>query len=224
MTKTVLLASAAIFALSAGASAATHPTAVATHAQAHQIVSAAPGSTTLYDQNNNDNGVGLVSQNFESTFDAYDAQAADDFQVPSGHKWKVKEVDVTGVYFNGSGPATSVNIFVYKNKGGLPNGAPKVECDNLNIAQDNGGSFVIKIPKSCKISLKAGTYWLSVQANLAFSQGGEWGWEGNAVQTGNAYAWQNPGGGFGLCTTWGTECLGYGPDFMFALKGKDAVL
>ncbi len=223
MTKTVLLASAAILVMGGAASAATHPSLVA-HVPAHHVVSGvAPGSTTLYDQNGNDNGVGLVSQNFESTFDAYDAQAADDFQVPSGHKWKVKEVDVTGVYFNGYGPATSVNIFVYKNKGGLP-GSLKTECDNVNIANDAGGSFTIKLPKSCKISLKAGTYWLSVQANLAFSQGGEWGWEGNSVQTGNAYAWQNPGGGFGLCTTWGTECLGYGPDFMFALKGKDATL
>jgi hypothetical protein len=220
MTKTVLLASAAIFVMGGAASAATHPGLVA-HVPAHQIVSAAPGSTTLYDQNNNDNGVGLVSQNFETTFDAYDAQGADDFKVPTGHKWKVKEIDVTGVYFNGYGPATSVNVFVYKNKGGLPSGAPKVECDNVSVGS-NTGSFAIKLPKSCKISLKAGTYWLSVQANLAFGAGGEWGWEGNAVQTGSAYAWQNPNGGFGLCTTWGTECLGYGPDFMFALKGKDA--
>ncbi|HEV8692354.1 MAG TPA: hypothetical protein VGQ91_18760, partial [Ideonella sp.] len=37
---------------------------------------------TLYDQNNDDNGIGIVSQNFEATFDAYDAQGADDFAVP----------------------------------------------------------------------------------------------------------------------------------------------
>jgi hypothetical protein len=222
--KTVLLASAAIFAMSAGASAATHPGAVA-HVTAHHIVSGvAPGSTTLYDQNGNDNGVGLVSQNFESAFDAYDAQSADDFKVPSGHKWSIKEVDVTGVYFNGYGPARDVNVFVYKDKKGLP-GKLVQECDNAPITSDNGGSFVIKIPKSCKIHVKEGTYWLSVQANLDFGAGGEWGWEGNSVQTGNPYAFQNPGNGFATgCTTWGSECLGYGPDFMFALKGKDATL
>jgi hypothetical protein len=43
------------------------------------------------------------------------------------------------------------------------------------------------------------------------------------VQNGNGAAWQNPGGGFGVCPNWASleGCLGYGPDLLFALKGKD---
>jgi len=227
MNKSVLLATAAVFALSGGlasAAGASHPTAVV-HAKAHRFISGSPGSVTLYDQNGNDGGTGVTSQNFETTYDAYDNQGVDDFSVPAGHKWSIKEVDVTGVYYNGSGPAVSENVFFYKNKGGLP-GKLVAECDSV-VGNDNFGSFVIKLPKDCAPKLKEGNYWVSVQVNMDFGNGGQWGWEINSVQNGNLAAWQNPGDGFASgCTTWGTleSCLGFGPDYMFALRGKDATL
>jgi len=233
MTKTVLLAGVAALALSGTAFAgASHPGAVA-HGLAHQVIKGAePGSVTLYDQTGNDSGIGIVSDNFDSgSFDNYDDQAADDFSVPAGHTWKIKEVDAIGVYFNGSGPQDGVNLFLYKNKHGLPSGAPLVECDNLTPT-DNFGSFTIKVPKSCKLHAKGGTsgktYWLSVQANMNFVGGrGEWGWENQTTSEGNPAAWQNPGGGFSStgCTVWKQEnqCIPDGQgDHMFALKGKDA--
>ena len=71
---------------------------------------------------------------------------------------------------------------------------------------------------------KPGTYWVSVQANMDFALGGEWGWETSTVTNGSPAAWQNPGDGFGTgCTSWGVEivCVPVGgPDKMFALKGK----
>ncbi len=186
---------------------------------------------TLYDQNDNDEGIGTVSQNFESSFDQYDSQGADDFIVPSGAKWRVSEIDVTGVYFNGAGLAVSENVYFYKDLGGLPSTVVHAYPDLLGV--DNGaGSFVITLPgKGAK--LKAGHYWVSVQVNMDFSKGGEWGWEKQSTVELNRAAWQNPGNGFGTgCTTWGIEndCLGLGPnlpptigetgDHMFALKGK----
>jgi hypothetical protein len=174
----------------------------------------------LYDQSANDSGIGIVSQNFEASFDVYDAQAADDFTVPSGKTWKVTEVDALGVYFNGSGPAASEHVTIYKNKGGKP-GAVVADYPALT-GTDNFGSFAIKLPKALK--LKNGTYWVSVQANMDFGAGGEWGWENQTTVEGKAAVWQNPGDGFGTgCTSYTTEsvCIPDGQgDHMFILKGK----
>jgi len=226
MTKSVLLATAAVFAMSAGiaSAAGTHPSATTagSHVKAQPLKAHGPAGV-LYDQNNNDGGIGIVSQNFEVTFDAYDAQPADDFVVPEGHKWKVSEVDVTGVYFNGSGPAVSENVTFYKDKGGHP-GKVVAEYDGV-AGVDSFGSFAISIPKT---KLKAGHYWVAVQANLDFQAGGEWGWENQSTSEGTATQWENPGDGFATgCTTWAQEnvCIPDGQgDHMFALRGKDAVL
>ena len=91
---------------------------------------------------------------------------------------------------------------------------------------DNGtGSFNIMLPKT---KLKGGTsgtqYWVSVQANMDFEVGGEWGWENQTTVVGTAAVWENPGNGFATgCTTYTTEttCIPDGQgDHMFAIKGK----
>lgn len=227
MNRTVLLASAAILAVSFGGAAsankASHPGVAGPKGNfVHQTIFKTPkGSKTLYDQTDADSGVGIVSDNFDSgTFDSYDNQGADDFTVPSGHKWTITEIDAPGVYFNGSGPQDGVNVFVYKNKKGAP-GKTVAEVDNITPT-DNGGSFSID---TGGIKLKAGSYWVSVQANMNFTGGeGEWGWETSATLHGNPAMFRSAGG-FG-CTNWDTlvNCIGsygQGPDFMFELKGKD---
>ena len=200
MRKTALLAAAAALALSAGSgtlAAERHisPTSAGSQAKARLVISG--GSTTLYDQNSNDAGAGVVSQNFETEFDAYDSQAADDFVVPAGQVWVVSEVDVTGVYFSGSGPAVSENVFFYKDKRGLPD-REIGSCIGI-VGKDTFGSFAI----SCKKRLRAGHYWVSVQVNMDFSAGGQWGWDASTVAHGKfPDQWQNPGGGFGICPSW----------------------
>ena len=211
--KQLVLASAAVLALAAGAASAA-PTAAG-----HGKVVAPPAVTagTIYSNNKTDSGIGIVSQNFESSFDIYDARAADDF--PIKKKAVVSEVDVTGVYFNGSGPARDENVTFYKDAGGLPGAVVK---DYTGVAgADSFGSFKIKVPKT---KLKKGTYWVSVQANMDFAVGGEWGWENNLETTGAPAAWENPGGGFGVgCATYTNEatCIPDGQgDHMFSLIGK----
>jgi hypothetical protein len=195
------------------AMAASHP-ALFSHRQAHRFVSGPPaGSKTLYDQNKDPSGTAILSDSFDGGSD--NPEAADDFAVPLGHTWLIKEVDVTGVYFNGSGPANSENIFFYKDKGGLP-GTLVTECDNQNGTGNGTGSFAIVLSKACKAKLRGGkTYWVSVQANMDFNGGGEWGWELSLDTSGNQAAWQDQGGG--NCQIW---CHIDG-DLMFALKGKD---
>lgn len=177
--------------------------------------------TTLYDQTGNDSGAGLVSQNFESSFDIYDATAADDFVVPDGNKWKIKEIDVVGTYFNGSGPARSLNIAVYKTRNGLP-GKKVAEYDDIT-GEDDLGSFRVTLPKPLK--LKPGQYWVAASANMDFGSGGEWGFETGTLVINDEAVWENPGGGFGVgCTTWTpvSQCVPQiTGDLLFALKGSN---
>jgi len=224
MSKTVLLAAAStlVLCLTGAANAANAP---ATHVKAapHRIIGSTPGSVTLYDQTSAVLYNAISSQNFESSFDIYDDQAADDFAVPSGHTWKVKEVDVLGVNFGGF-PANSEHVIFYKNSGGVPGGV-QADCGDLNGSTgDNGQSYSIKIPKACKAKMKGGnTYWVSVIANQNFGSDSQWFWSGNSSANGAHGQWQNPGGGFGICPTWcdDSNVFGYSADLAFTLKGKD---
>jgi hypothetical protein len=175
---------------------------------------------TIYGQRDNDNGIGIVSQNFEASFDAYDSQGADDLKIKN--KGVVKEVDVDGVYFNGAGPANSVHVTFYKNSASGP-GAVVKDVPSATYTDVTGtGTFKIKVPKTV---LKKGHYWVSVYVNMDFGTGGEWGWNTNNTVRLRPSMWQNPGNGFSTgCTTWGvtTTCIpaGEGGDFSFALIGK----
>jgi hypothetical protein len=224
MTKmtTILLGTVAAVALagtaSAGVTVVHHGKVPVAH---HAPINRA--NTVLYDQHGTDSGIGIVSQNFESSFDAYDSQAADDFTVPAGAKWKIKEVDATGVYFNGSGPATSETVTFYKDKHGRPG---KTVGSFTATGADSFGSFQIDLGAGQAVRGGSGgrTYWVSVVANLDFFAGGEWGWENQTETVGNPAQWQNPGGGFGVCPTWGDEnvCIPDGQgDHMFTISGKD---
>jgi hypothetical protein len=184
-------------------------------------VGAAPqsiGGEVIYDQNDNDTGTAVSSQNFETEFDAYDNSGADDFTL-TATRTKVTHVVVTGTYYNGYGPAVSETVTFYKDAGGLP-GARITR--RTRTGTDSAGSFVIRLGKRGP-RLHAGTYWLGVVVNMDFYAGGQWGWETRTVQSGNPAAWRNPGDGFGTgCKRWGVmnKCLpGYGLDFMFKLTG-----
>lgn len=230
MTRIALLCSASAF-IASGAAFAERPIHPVVHARGdvHRVIAAAPGSTTLYDQNDEDNGMAIPSENFGHGFDSFDSSGADDFSVPAGHTWKIRQVEVTGVYGQGtSNPAQSENVLFYTDNKGLP-GNLIAECDNLEGA-DNQGSFAIKLPKSCKVRLKGGKrFWISVVANENNACCTLWFWETRDVLSNNPAAWENPNDGYSTgCTSWGvmTSCIGKygeGPDFMFSLKGIDVV-
>ena len=227
MKKSAFLGSAAVVALSAGTGLAATPSAVA-HAIPHKVISHTPGLTTLYDQTSDELSSAISSQNFGSSYTAYDDQAADDFVVPSGHKWIIKEVDVPGVNY-GSHPASSLNVVFYKDKLSRP-GNVAAECDNRSSAGYNGnGGYAIKLKiKTCtsKPKLRAGHYWVSVVANQNFSTDSQWFWTLNGTIHNYGAKWQNPGNGCcGLCTSWCdlSELIGYSADLAFTLKGSDIV-
>lgn len=240
--KAVLLAGVAALALSGGAFAASHNVISGAGARGtgQRIVHAPPpGSTTLYDQNIGDAGYGWFSQTL-SSYPQYDEYLADDFIVPAGHTWKVKEVDTTAFYYLGSGgPAHSVNVLLWGDKKGLPNKKAKVaECDNLTpTAGLDTGAFQIKLPKSCKVSLagsgKKGTrFWLTVQANMdGINTSGYWAWMQNTNVANNPGASYDYGGSLSVvdpkCLTrfetiqdcWNASAP---VDLAFALQGMDS--
>lgn len=223
--KTTLLAGAAALLVAGAASAAP---AIAVHGQAPTVpfISHSPQSV-LYVNGTDASGVGIVSQRFESAFNIYDSSGADDFTVPAGKTWTITEVDAPGAYFNGAGLAASENVVIWTNRSvkGLP-GHRVATIKNVKGADDGLGNFTITLPTP--VVLTAGVYWLEVQANLAFSAGGEWGWETTATSSGqpSPAAWRNPKGGFGSpCPRFANmqNCIGQsgeGPDFIFTLKGS----
>ena len=197
-----------------------NPKAAVTGRGAAVPIPSSPTASVLYDQTDNDSGVGIVSQDFEATFDGYDSEGADDFVVPPDTTWAVTSVTTPGVYFNGAGPAEAVNLTIFNDDGGLP-GA--VACSYpLQTPVDTTGSFVFTLPTPC--ILGPGTYWLDVQARMDFGSGGEWAWETRGVQGNSPALWRNPGDGFGTgCTSFSpmAPCNAImAPDFLFSLSGS----
>jgi hypothetical protein len=180
-----------------------------------------PGSrTTCYAQADNDNGIGVISQNFQKAFDAYDSRGADDFTLTGN--CQVNEVDVMGSYISGSGPVRSANVTVYRDFRGLPGGV-STNQEQLPVTDDGSGN--LQIPLRTAVGLVAGTYFLSVQVNLSFKGGAEWGWNTNNTQRGVPAVWRNKNNGFSTgCIHYTTmaQCIdaGQGADFAFSVLGK----
>ena len=223
MNKTLLLATAAVVALSAGGASAVP---VASFWGKSSPFHIPENAQVLYNQNSNFTGEAIDSQNFTSSmFSTYDDQGADDFVVPKGVTWTITEVDVAGQYFNGAGPATSENVVFYSNYKVFDRpGKVLKKFKNLKGGGlgTSAASFAIAPPDG-GVTLASGHYWVSVIANLDFNKGGEWGWDVSSVQHGDLAMWRNPcPQECGLCQNWDTiqDCTGVSaPDFMFDLQG-----
>jgi hypothetical protein len=175
-----------------------------------------------------DGDTGVVSQVFDAKHAKLNSAGADDFVVPAGNIWWVKTLNIGGFYtYPNNGPATSENVIFYHDKNGKP-GKPVADGSYLGIVgRDVEGEFYIVLPPP-GIRLKAGTYWLSVQANMDYKSG-YWAWNSGTVtqgQSGNPAVWENPANGFHTgCRkfTVETQCWpdGQGPGKYFAIYGGD---
>ena len=180
----------------------------------------------LYTQYDNPGAVAVSSQNFEAVYDIYDDVAADDLIVPANTKWTISGMAVQGAYFNpGDGPADSFNVLVYTDTAGKP-GTLRVTRSNMNFTLNGTDQFRIKIspPINIPSSPSSRHLWFGVQANLDAGTGGQWGWTDRTVQCNSPAAWENPGGGFGVCPNWDVldTCLAGlndGDDLVFLVAG-----
>jgi hypothetical protein len=225
-----LLVTAAVLFSSGMAVAQGHPLSVETRRVGAKSVGA---QDILYDQiSTNISPTGVISQNFETNFNSYDNQAADDFTIQAGsYYWLVTQVEVMGHYLNPGYQASSVNVYLHNSTGSLP-ASSFFASSFIPVGGLDTGSFVINLGPG--VGLPSGRqYWLSVQANLDSGcpqQQGcsarQWQWrERTGGEVGSASAWLNIlGGWWPDCTTWKprlTEC-GFGsyPDLLFSLSGS----
>ena len=174
--------------------------------------------------------------------------AADDFMVPAtANSWVIERVEVFGAYFNGDGPADSINIYIFGHDEltGLPDVLDLDDtvylAENLAYVDRGVADFTIDLPGS-GVTLPPGRYWLCVQPNMVAGDGGQWGWTESSLQAdtglfhGLESAWQQTSKGLippNLCIdVWGariTDCQVSDPnastplerDLAFSLEGRE---
>jgi len=153
----------------------------------------------IYDQTGNPSAEGFIaSQDFETAYDVYDCQGADDFTVPTGETWVFDLVTVLGTLSAGI-PHDLANVYIYWDLDCFPEVA-LYSYMGVHALDDGAGNLEIPIPST---SLAEGTYWISVQSASPFATYGQWYWGKQAAPTIACEAmWQNPGGGFAGCLTW----------------------
>ena len=175
----------------------------------------------LYDQYNNNGPAATLSATF-TDFPQDSSDLADDFVVPGGQSWTVQSIDADGIYFNGPGPATSWNVFIYTDNATLP-GTQVYSATNQPVSVV-GTTFTVNLTPAAVLA--AGTYWIEIQANMTFGTQGEWGWTDRTVQSNSGAAFRNPGGDFGCGTDWVRKpvCVPTtsGPDQVYRINGTTA--
>jgi hypothetical protein len=206
---------------------ATKPRGILAIAAAFAALAAIGTSTAsaavLHDQMDSPGADGVFSQ-FGTGAPNVDVEASDDFVVPAGQTWTIQSVDVTGAYGGGSGPVSSVNVYIYTDGGGVPGLQAFARKDVTPTNGTVGPSFSAAVDAP---PLAGGhTFWLSFQANLNAYPGQIWDWTNRTVQSGNPAAFRDTAGTvLGGCTTFMVRsspgCPGFAsqPDQLFRLIG-----
>ena len=166
----------------------------------------------------------ITSQQFETENAAYNSTAADDFTVPASKIWEIKNVSARGYSISANYP-TSYNVTFYKNSAlNLPDTVIRTETVTLSAGSTNP-----TLPLANALFLTEGKYWISIQAVLNYTGGGQWFWEtySDAATLSAPFAWKNPGTGFETtCNAyWNTAsvCIpGQLKDLQFTLDGVES--
>lgn len=185
------------------------------------------GSTVLYDQTAaTPSGNGFPAQNFETAYDVYDNEGADDFVVPAGG-WTIDSVNIVSTLSTGTPGAFTASVSFFPDAGGLP-GATAACTDAAAAAAVGAAGTTITLTTPCVLGTP-GTYWVAVAVNMDFGTNGQLFWSTSTVQANSPAAWRNPGDGFASgCTNWGAASAtcgvgaggGTDPDALFSLVGN----
>jgi hypothetical protein len=151
----------------------------------------------------------------------FDSQAADDFVVPAGETWSISRLVFDGEYRSLPGPAASLDLALYADQAGQP-GAALSQATHVKGYVDEAGVLSVSLPRP--VTLAAGTYWLSVRANIDYQANGLWAFTSIAGAVGHPAVWRNPASGYHLpCPDWQPQavCFGGAPgDLRFEIHGR----
>ncbi|MDA0863331.1 MAG: T9SS type A sorting domain-containing protein [Bacteroidetes bacterium] len=120
-------------------------------------------------------------------------------------------------------PNGTIELTIYNDDNGEPGSVRYEESFPGSIDSDGDGDFYLYPSEPLEATLNPNTrYWVSVAVQMEFTLGGQWYWSSAEDSNDEAALWQNPGGGFGVCPTWGTfaDCEvggGFGPDLMMEI-------
>ena len=190
----------------------------------------------LYDQTDGPGSLYVPAWHATDGNQARDTEAADDFVVPAqASGWTVRRLYIPGVLFGATsqipGDALqSVNVRIYKDRAGAPDNQIAAEM-NVSPTVNDQGKLTIDLPKP--VDLRPGSYWLSVQGNLALAQGYYWNWRFRSTTSYAPAMLRNPANGLGLsCVSWSRikSCeknaaapTTSDPDLLFRIEGTTAL-
>ena len=186
-----------------------------------------PGCGDFSYTNEDPTGGGPPAQIFPD-FPDFTSIAVDDVFF-TGDAGLICSIDIQGRYSAGApglpgDPNGAVQLTIYNDDNGVPGDVRYQETFPGSVDADGDANFTLEPAQVIEATLNPDTrYWISVAAVMEFGLGGQWFW-GSAEDTNdNAALWQNPGGGFGVCPTWGTfaDCGvggGLGPDLLMDIE------
>jgi hypothetical protein len=180
--------------------------------------SSAEPFVSCYTQGGSQSG-GVVSQNY-ADYTNYSSQAADNFTLTS--PCDIQRIVAEGSYHQGYGPAASVAVTIYAKGSGKPGAVVSGGEQRSDRYTDPSRNGTLAVDLKPPLELPAGTYWVSVAANMAYRAGGDWYWTTVSHSVGSPDVWQNPRGGFGVgCRHYKSlqKCLGgqLGPGLSFSI-------
>jgi len=178
---------------------------------------AVSGYHIYYDQTGQRSSQGGIASQMFTDLPAYQCLAADDFIVPEGATWDINHVFVEGTFANGGYVVPTVDVHFFLDLEGYP-GPGIASFSGIPALSTPDGDVDIDLPDD--VHLSGGHYWMTVAAVMDFSTHGQWYWLREQAPTLlNEFAWENPGGGFGSCTTWcyGSSALD-GPDYNLGFR------
>ncbi|MEX0363463.1 MAG: T9SS type A sorting domain-containing protein, partial [Allomuricauda sp.] len=173
----------------------------------------------IYEQN--EAAIGSRPSQLFPDFGAALAQSADDFIVPADSQWTVNSVVAFGGA-NNNPLLTSANVVIYADNGGQPGVVVYDSGAVVPSSEPTDSNISIELPEP--LVLEAGTYWISVYANLNFSPDAtQWFWLTQAGLIGNEAVFKDAFDLFGTgAVDWTAQSAAFGDgitDQVFQIYG-----
>lgn len=149
------------------------------------------------------------------------AQSADDFIVPEGSSWKVREIVAYGAANNGP-EFTDATVVIYADNNGVPGQEVYNSGSITPLSEPLNTNLQLELPE--EVELSSGSYWLSVYTNLAFGDNAQqWFWFTQANVIGNEANFKDEFDLFGTgAINWTAQSVAFGTapeDLVFQIFG-----